>query len=487
MAANHICRTVLPNCRGASPVWNFNKSDLTVAGFGGRKQIFSSGFRCGPSKHKPDQSALLVAKCCCNRQTMKTLPSSAIKHACGELVPAGMGSSSTQHVAVTLACHSAFAAETHGGSPGRAHLSKLFRLQRHCAAKRQHITCINSTTQSSYMHVVYTRESMDAPTGVSGFCSHWEGARLPTDAQVDILASLSQQSNAKAADAPSAEAEAAPLHRQHTLEQPGAEYPEMHRQALQTGLQQPQQHEQQQHTATASSSHFPPETSHTPQPSSPNDAQFAEALDAVMHPASESASGEISYDEYLFNAHGESGDNTPQQAEPRVDEHITPSSSDTLADNSAADTTAAVGPDVDTLWGKMSQQANVALDSFKQGAVSRLTPAQLKFAKQAMNFLGLLGQAVLGLLAAVLSLWGAWIGLRQFVAAVQQPAFHLSCLGIAVIAIITPQTLRNNQVLQWLSDSSIFANYGQTKRFLNIVTFSSVGLLFAGVLFLGFG
>ena len=47
-------------------------------------------------------------------------------------------------------------------------------------------------------------------------------------------------------------------------------------------------------------------------------------------------------------------------------------------------------------------------------------------------------------------------------------------LAIFVIVLIVPQTPKENIVLQTLHSKRILANYGQEKRFLNILTWFSI-------------
>lgn len=45
-------------------------------------------------------------------------------------------------------------------------------------------------------------------------------------------------------------------------------------------------------------------------------------------------------------------------------------------------------------------------------------------------------------------------------------------VSIALIALITPQTLVANSLLRKLSNSQLFVNYGEAKSFLNITTWA---------------
>lgn len=98
--------------------------------------------------------------------------------------------------------------------------------------------------------------------------------------------------------------------------------------------------------------------------------------------------------------------------------------------------------------------------------------------QNALNYL--IGAAV-----AIAGLWSLWSATRQLLQAVKQPGFYVSLLGIVVICLITPQTPRNNILLQSADASHLFANYGSAKRFLDISTFSSVALLCCSVFLMG--
>lgn len=55
-------------------------------------------------------------------------------------------------------------------------------------------------------------------------------------------------------------------------------------------------------------------------------------------------------------------------------------------------------------------------------------------------------------------------------------------ISILVIIIIIPQTLNDNVLLRVLNDSKIFANYSETKKKLNFLTWSLI-FLFLGTTF----
>lgn len=217
-------------------------------------------------------------------------------------------------------------------------------------------------------------------------------------------------------------------------------------------------------------------------------AQFAQAIDAVTQPTSNLVQEDMSYDDLLLRNHG---DDTLQPAQLKEDTEAMLAGLHTNTYSNIGSSTATIGPDVgDTLWGRMKYAYMTVLNNFKLDALSILTEAQQKDQKARQKAYVQYGlQQLVTLLAVILvglfALWATWRGLLQFAAALKQPAFHLSWLGVAVICIVASQTPRNNQALRLLSDGSLFATYGQAKRFLNIVTYTSVGLFFAGVFYVG--
>lgn len=85
-----------------------------------------------------------------------------------------------------------------------------------------------------------------------------------------------------------------------------------------------------------------------------------------------------------------------------------------------------------------------------------------------------------------------------FVAVLQIGKFLLSCAssmtrihtwliisGLTVIALITPQAPKVNGLLRFVDDYNLFANYGQAKHAISMVTWSSIALFLVLVLFVG--
>ena len=275
-------------------------------------------------------------------------------------------------------------------------------------------------------------------------------------------------------------------------EQPYASHSTLPHQVSHAAPQHQQSHDHQHIDQAAPPQQTPPNTSNMhslPQ----TDAQFEQAMDAVLD--DDTPKGEIGYDDYLYSDHGAMDNDIQIQLKP--EDKLGSVSMRYSADRDSSP--AADMPDMPehdgTVWGQIQHRVYAALGTVRQKVSRVVTPVELK-AKGATTStyvqygLDLLARAAVILVGAALvgfALLGAWRGCCQLAAALKQPAFYLTWVGIAVIGIVTFQTPRNNQLLQMLNESSFFANYGQAKRFLDVVTYTSVGLLFAGVFVLGLG
>ena len=61
----------------------------------------------------------------------------------------------------------------------------------------------------------------------------------------------------------------------------------------------------------------------------------------------------------------------------------------------------------------------------------------------------------------------------------------LMIMGLAVTALITPQAPKINSLLRFVDDYNLFANYGQAKHAISIVTWSSIAFFLVLVFFAG--
>ena len=268
-----------------------------------------------------------------------------------------------------------------------------------------------------------------------------------------------------------------------------------------------QQYQQHQEQAGPLSSEDPQGSSHQQVPAATPSQNNHETISRLQTPShsntqatsatlasSHSPSQAIGYDDYLDSHHGTNDDNVFQEAqlEPQTDltggDHSNTDSS--FSTNTAAGIFAQARTWSNSLRGRLSSVVQRFKDAFKEERKYFEHIAKTKDAKerqeQYINFaLGYLGSAAAIMFSGAFGLWLLYFGGRKLAVAVCQPSFYLCWVGVAVIGILTPQNPRNNELLGFLSNSNFFANYGQAKTFLNVLTYTSVGLLFAGVFWMG--
>ena len=205
----------------------------------------------------------------------------------------------------------------------------------------------------------------------------------------------------------------------------------------------------------------------------------------------DSPSQAIGYDDYLDSHHGADDDSMPQevQLEPQTD----PTARTYTDTNSSFSTDTAAGSFAQARTWLNSLQSSLSSKVFQYIKEERKYFMDLAKGKgekerqaQYISFaLSYLGGAAVVLFCGAVAFWVLYFGGRKLAAALCQPSFYLCWVGVAVIGILTPQNPRNNELLNFLSNSNFFANYGQAKTFLNVLTYMSVGLLFAGLFMMG--
>ena len=75
-------------------------------------------------------------------------------------------------------------------------------------------------------------------------------------------------------------------------------------------------------------------------------------------------------------------------------------------------------------------------------------------------------------------LWVALNTVVSFVKTANQMHTWVIFAGLAVITLVTPQTVKANELLRMLDQNNVFATFGEAKRKLNLMTWSSIGIFF---------
>ena len=141
---------------------------------------------------------------------------------------------------------------------------------------------------------------------------------------------------------------------------------------------------------------------------------------------------------------------------------------------------------------KSANDAKEPAQSQSQDPVKAPQPALDWTDPQALQKHGTLLQKALAYLftciASVVGLFVAW-QVAKFVARCVVSLAHihtwLMIMGLAVIALITPQASKINGLLRFVDDFNLFANYGQAKHAISVVTWSSIACFLVMVFFAG--
>ena len=142
--------------------------------------------------------------------------------------------------------------------------------------------------------------------------------------------------------------------------------------------------------------------------------------------------------------------------------------------------------------GKSANDAKKPVQSQSQDSVKVPQPAINFFDPQTLMKHGTLPQKALLILftctGGLVGLFVAWQIAKFTVRCVMSLAqMHtwLMIMGLAVIALITPQSPKINGLLRFADDYNLFANYGQAKHAISIATWSSIAFFLVLVVFAG--
>ena len=142
--------------------------------------------------------------------------------------------------------------------------------------------------------------------------------------------------------------------------------------------------------------------------------------------------------------------------------------------------------------GKSATDAKKPVQSQSQDSVNVPQPTIDYFDPQTLMKHGtLLQKATVVLFTSVAGLAGLFVTWQiakftlRCVMSLAQIHTWLMIMGLAVTALITPQAPRINGLLRFVDDFNLFANYGQAKHAISIVTWSSIAFFLVLVFFAG--